>query len=222
MDLSILINWTSQFQILGVPGILFHFYSVFDRNSCYQTVQTLVGRRDLRRLIWVCTVCLCPKNGTLGFNLTRCWMIKTAQSRQSCHKHQLQLYVQFMYSLLIEMSSLWPSFTFYTHTCKLHEKNGATTYLQMIWLRMNMTLQELGNVPAISKTPYKNAQPLVIVTKVCLTIKTPPCWFGIQSASQCTTFTWKWNKCSMMIWQCIVVCKIQTKMIEVYSSSSMH
>ena len=30
-------------------------------------MKTLIRRRVLRRLIWVCTVCLCPKNGTLGF-----------------------------------------------------------------------------------------------------------------------------------------------------------
>ena len=42
----------------------FHFYHIFDRNSCEQTVQTLIRRRVLRRLIWVCTDCLCPKNMT--------------------------------------------------------------------------------------------------------------------------------------------------------------
>ena len=26
MDFSILINWTSPFPIIGVPGVLFHFY----------------------------------------------------------------------------------------------------------------------------------------------------------------------------------------------------
>ena len=29
-------------------------------------MKTLIRRRVLRRLIWVCTVCPCPKNGTLG------------------------------------------------------------------------------------------------------------------------------------------------------------
>ena len=28
MDLSILINWTSPFPILGAPGVLFHFYFI--------------------------------------------------------------------------------------------------------------------------------------------------------------------------------------------------
>ena len=36
--------------------VSFSFF-IFDRNSCKQMVKTL---------IWVCTVCLCPKNGTLG------------------------------------------------------------------------------------------------------------------------------------------------------------
>ena len=40
-------------------------------------MKTLIRRRVLWRLIWVCTVCLCPKNGTLGlyglknFNITQ-------------------------------------------------------------------------------------------------------------------------------------------------------
>ena len=34
VDLSIVINWTSQFPNLGVPGVLFNFHWVFDGNSC--------------------------------------------------------------------------------------------------------------------------------------------------------------------------------------------
>ena len=73
MDPSILINWTSPFPVLGVSGVLFHFYSISNRYSCQQTVKTLIRRRVLRRLIWVCTVCLCPKNRTLGlYGLKQC------------------------------------------------------------------------------------------------------------------------------------------------------
>ena len=66
VDPSILINWTSPFPNLGVSDVLFHLYSILNRYSCQQTVKTLIRRRILRRLIWVCIVCLCPKNGTLG------------------------------------------------------------------------------------------------------------------------------------------------------------
>ena len=48
-------------------GVWCTFFITFDRNSCKQTVETLIICRVLRRLIWVCTVCLCPKNGTLGY-----------------------------------------------------------------------------------------------------------------------------------------------------------
>ena len=34
VDPSFLINWTSPFPILGVPGVLFHFYSIWNRYSC--------------------------------------------------------------------------------------------------------------------------------------------------------------------------------------------
>ena len=33
-DPSILINWTSPFPILGVSGVLFHFYSILNRYFC--------------------------------------------------------------------------------------------------------------------------------------------------------------------------------------------
>ena len=38
VDPLILINWTSPFPILGVSGVLFHFYSISNRNTCKQTV----------------------------------------------------------------------------------------------------------------------------------------------------------------------------------------
>ena len=38
VDSSILINWMSPFPILGVSGVLFHFYYSSDRNFCMQTV----------------------------------------------------------------------------------------------------------------------------------------------------------------------------------------
>ena len=46
--------------------IVFYFYFIFDTNSYKQTVKTLTRRRVPQCLIWVCTVCLCPNNGTLG------------------------------------------------------------------------------------------------------------------------------------------------------------
>ena len=61
VDSSILINWTCPFPVLGMPGALLHFDSISDSYSCMQTVKTLIRHRILWRLIWVCTVCLCPK-----------------------------------------------------------------------------------------------------------------------------------------------------------------
>ena len=48
VDRSILINWMSQFLILGVSGVLIHFYSISNRYSCWQTVKTLIRHRILR------------------------------------------------------------------------------------------------------------------------------------------------------------------------------
>ena len=42
------------------------FYSSFNRKLCRQTVETLIRCHILWRLIWVCTICLCPTKRTLG------------------------------------------------------------------------------------------------------------------------------------------------------------
>ena len=60
-------NEISHFYQVGQPvsvfrvvGGIFHFYSNLDRPAYKQTVDTLIRRRRMRRLIWVFTVCLCP------------------------------------------------------------------------------------------------------------------------------------------------------------------
>ena len=69
MYFPFLINWMSPFPILGLmSGIFPHFYSNFKRHVCKQTVDNLIRRRVLRRLIWFCTVCQCPTKRTLGLN----------------------------------------------------------------------------------------------------------------------------------------------------------
>ena len=44
--------------------LLFHFYLIFDRNSCVQSVDS----NQTSDLIWVYTVCPCRNNGTLDIN----------------------------------------------------------------------------------------------------------------------------------------------------------
>ena len=46
----------------------FHLYSNFNRTFYKQTVETLIRRHVLWRLIWVSTVCICPTKRTLGLN----------------------------------------------------------------------------------------------------------------------------------------------------------
>ena len=64
--ISTVINWTSPFPFKGVLGGRFYFNLNFDRTFCKQTVETLIRRRFLRRLVWVSIVCLCPRKRTLG------------------------------------------------------------------------------------------------------------------------------------------------------------
>ena len=65
MDLPTIIKWTNQFPILGVLGAIVHFNSKFDRTFSKHTMENLIRRRVLWRLIWVCTACLCPTKRTL-------------------------------------------------------------------------------------------------------------------------------------------------------------
>ena len=54
-----------SFFVLRDVGCILHFYSNFNRAFCKKTVDTLIRRRALRRLVWFCTVCLCPTKRTL-------------------------------------------------------------------------------------------------------------------------------------------------------------
>ena len=56
---------TMQQQLQGVRGGYFHFYCILHRNSCKQTVLTLIRHRVLWRLNWFCTICITPKKGFL-------------------------------------------------------------------------------------------------------------------------------------------------------------
>ena len=66
MNFPISIGRTILFQILGLLGGIFQFYSNSDSTFSEQTVETLIRRRVLRRLIWVSAICLCPTKRTLG------------------------------------------------------------------------------------------------------------------------------------------------------------
>ena len=82
MYFPILINWTSPFPILWLLGGIFHFYSSFERNFCLQTVENLIRRRVLWRLIWFCHVCRCDTKRTLG--LYR--LILSKHTRVCCYR----------------------------------------------------------------------------------------------------------------------------------------
>ena len=68
MKFTIIINWTSPFPLEGLLGCGFHFYLNSNRTFCNLRVETLIGRRVLWHLVWVCTVCLCPTKRALGLN----------------------------------------------------------------------------------------------------------------------------------------------------------
>ena len=73
-----MLNWIShryqlEQSISVLRGVRCYFsFSSFKRKLCKQTVETLIRRRILRRLIWVCTICLCPTKRTLGIYGLKC------------------------------------------------------------------------------------------------------------------------------------------------------
>ena len=76
-------------EAIGVLGGIFHFYSNCDRKLCKQKVETPISRRVLQRLIWVCTVSLCPTKRTLGLyglKVSHClqYCIYLATRSQNC------------------------------------------------------------------------------------------------------------------------------------------
>ena len=66
MDFPTLNSRTSLFLILVVLGGNFLSFSYFNKTICKQTMKILIRRRMMRRLIWVCTICLCHIKRTLG------------------------------------------------------------------------------------------------------------------------------------------------------------
>ena len=56
----------AHFQSKGRLVVFFIFIQFFKRSACKQTVENLIRRRVLWRLIWFCTVCRCPTKRALG------------------------------------------------------------------------------------------------------------------------------------------------------------
>ena len=73
----------SAFVGLGNSDEYFHFYCLWHRSTCKQTVKTLSRRRVLRRLNWVCTVCIRvrSKKGKCSFQYVK----KIARSLKQNH-----------------------------------------------------------------------------------------------------------------------------------------
>ena len=114
MGFPTLINCTSLFPFKGLLDGILHFHSHFDRIFCKQTVGTLIRRSVLRRLIWVCNVCLCPTKKTLGlYGLTTLFFQPKGQSPlydsvedPNCFKHFNRTFCKQTVGTLIRSSIL--------------------------------------------------------------------------------------------------------------------
>ena len=70
MEFSTIFKWTNPFLFKGlllffVFLLFFFFFFFFFYKECQQKVETLIRRGVMRRLICVCTVCLCPIKRTI-------------------------------------------------------------------------------------------------------------------------------------------------------------
>ena len=63
--LSLSYQLDQSISVLRVVGWYFSFYSNFNRTICKQTVETLIRCCFVRRLVWVCTICLRQTKRTL-------------------------------------------------------------------------------------------------------------------------------------------------------------
>ena len=79
-------------------GGIFYFYSSFNITLCKQTVETLI-----RRLVWVCTFCICPTKRTLGVYGLITWF-KEMPSRIVCDFNKI-----FLIAIALPLNNL--------HTC---------------------------------------------------------------------------------------------------------
>ena len=66
--LSHTIYWENPISILGTSGYEIYIFLEENGKTILQTVETLIRRRVLRRLIWVCTVCQLPFYGSPDYN----------------------------------------------------------------------------------------------------------------------------------------------------------
>ena len=62
----------SPILILGTPGYEIYIFLEKKWLNYLQTVETLIRRRVLRRLIWVCTICYLPFYGSPDYNGLSC------------------------------------------------------------------------------------------------------------------------------------------------------
>ena len=76
-------------------GGIFHFYLSFNRKLCKQTVETLIRRRNLWRLISVCTICQCPTKRTLGI-----YGLKCNYFAYTCISYELQKFRKYIVEII--------------------------------------------------------------------------------------------------------------------------
>ena len=81
IDLSLLISWTNPSPNLGVSGVLFHFCFILNRNSCKQTVKTLIRCRRMSDLGLHCLL-RSQKRDTRLIWVKKVWILNYPESAQ--------------------------------------------------------------------------------------------------------------------------------------------
>ena len=123
-------------------GGIFHFYSSFNRKLCKQTVETLVRRRILWRLIWVCTICLCPTKWSRGqiSNFEFCCIPQEEkggyyfQSGTCLGASETHVLLSFLWSIFCK----WPVITVTPQTLKIAVHKNTRLIIYFILVSMNL------------------------------------------------------------------------------------
>ena len=87
-----------RFRLNGCRVIVFIFISMLIEHK--QTVETLIRRRIVRRLVWVSTVCIWPAKRTLGLK----WLMLECSSASIFCEGQLQRFLRAYACVQIRLS----------------------------------------------------------------------------------------------------------------------
>ena len=156
-------------------------------------MKTLIRRRILRRLIWVCTVCLCPKNGVkIRKIFSYFWQIRADWS-------DLKAILWFQGNLLSKIS---------LYDCiRLCRFFSVTVYLSHVTRKPVFGVCDQGpvvqNIISLTKSLVNDSLSLLVCLKSSVLIFFAEKMWGAFALQKLLTFFWQ----KMAVFLCIICLK---------------